>query len=59
MEDPYFNFVSLLSSLGCRYLDVRLYIEVVDGIGGKQITIILENPVVKKRLGNFGTTKLL
>ena len=59
MEDPYFNFVSLLSSLGCRYLDVRLYTEVVDGIGGKQITLILENPVVKKRLGNFGIKKLL
>ena len=36
-EDPCSNFVSLHLSPDCKDLDARLYIEVVDGIGGKQI----------------------
>ena len=35
------NFVSLHLSPDCKDLDARLYIEVVDGIGEKQLDILL------------------
>ena len=44
------NFVSLHLSLHCKDLDARLYIEVVGGIGGKQIDLLSENLVVEKPL---------
>ena len=40
-EDLRSNFVSLHLSPDCKDLDARLYIEVVDGIGGKQLDILL------------------
>ena len=49
-EDLCSNFVSLHQSPGCKDLDARLCIEVVDGIGGKQIDLLLENLVVEKPL---------
>ena len=49
-EDLCSNFVSLHLSPNCKDLDVRLYTEVVDGIGGKQIDLLLENLVVEKPL---------
>ena len=45
-----FNFVSLHLSLDCKDLDARLYIEVVGGIGRKQIDLLSENLVVEKLL---------
>ena len=44
------NFVSLHLSPDCKDLDVRIYIEVVGGIGAKQIDLLLENLVVEKPL---------
>ena len=44
------NFVSLHLSLDCKDLDARLYIEVVGGIGGKQIDLLSEKLVVEKPL---------
>ena len=49
-EDLCSNFVSLHLSLHCKDLDARLYIEVVGGIGGKQIDLLSENLVVEKPL---------
>ena len=49
-EDLCSNFVSLHLSLHCKDLDARLYIEVVDGIGWKQINLLSENLVVEKPL---------
>ena len=49
-EDLCSNFVSLHLSLDCKDLDARLYIEVVGGIGGKQIDLLSENLVVEKLL---------
>ena len=43
-------FVSLHLSPDCKDLDARLYIEVGDGIGRKQIDLLLENLVVQKPL---------
>ena len=48
MEDPSSNFVSLHLSPDCKDLDARLYIGIVDGIGGRQINVLLENLVVDK-----------
>ena len=45
-----FRFASLHLSPDYEDLDARLYIEIVDGIGGKQIGLLLENLVVEKRL---------
>ena len=47
-EDLCSNFVSLHMSPGCKDLDDRLYIEVVDGISPKQIDLLSENLVVEK-----------
>ena len=47
-EDLCSNFVSLHLSPGCKDLDDRLYIEVVDGISAKQIDLLSENLVVEK-----------
>ena len=44
------NFVSLHLFPDCKDLDARLYIEVVDGVRGKQIDLMSENLVVKKPL---------
>ena len=52
-KDPYDNFASLYPSLDCKGLDARLYIEVDDGIDGKQIYLLLENLVIEKRLENL------
>ena len=49
-EDLCSNFVSLHLSPDCKDLDARLFIEVIDGIGGKQIDLLSENLVVEKRL---------
>ena len=49
-EDLCSNFVSLHLSLDCKDLDARLYIEVVGGIGGKQIDLLSEKLVVEKPL---------
>ena len=49
-EDLCFNFVSLHLSPCSKDPDARLYIEVVDGIGGKQIELLLENLVVENPL---------
>ena len=49
-EDLCFNFVSLHLPLDCKDLDVWLYIEVVGGIGRKQIDLLSENLVVEKPL---------
>ena len=43
-------FVSLHLSPDCKDLDARLYIEVGDGIGRKQIDLLLENLLVQKPL---------
>ena len=45
-EDLCYNFVSLHLFPDWKGLDVRLYIEVVGGIGRKQIDLLLENLVV-------------
>ena len=50
MEDSCFNFVSLRPSPDCMDLDAGLYIEAVDGIGGKQRDLLSENLVVQKPL---------
>ena len=50
MQGPCSSFVSLHLSLDCQDLDVRLFIEVVDGIRRKQLDLLLENTVVKKPL---------
>ena len=47
------NFVSLHLSLDCKDLDARLYIEVVNGIAGKQIDLLSENLAVEKLLENL------
>ena len=47
MEDPCFNFVSLLPSPHCINIDA---IEVADGISRKQIDLLLESLVVEKPL---------
>ena len=44
-EDICSNFVSLHLSPDCKDLDARLYIEVADGVGRKQIDQLLENLV--------------
>ena len=49
-EDLCSNFVSLHVSLNCKDLDARLFIEVVGGIGGKEIDLLSENLVVEKPL---------
>ena len=49
-EDPCSNFLSLHLSPDCKDLVTRLYIEVVHGISGKQIDLLLENLVVEKPL---------
>ena len=49
-EDLCSNFVSLHLSPDCKDLYARLFIEVIDGIGGKQIDLLSENLVVEKRL---------
>ena len=41
----------------CTNQNVRLYIEVVDGIGGKQIDLLLENQVVEKPLEKLWNEK--
>ena len=45
-EDLCSNFVSLHLFPDCKGLDARLYIEVVGGVGRKQIDLLLENLVV-------------
>ena len=49
-EDLCFNFVSLHLSPDCKDLDASLCLEVVDGIGGKQIDLLSENLLVEKPL---------
>ena len=49
-EDLRSNLVSLYLSPDCKDLDARLYIEVADDIGGKQIDLLSKNLVVKKPL---------
>ena len=49
-EDPCSNFLSLHLSPDYKDLVTRLYIEVVHGISGKQIDLLLENLVVEKPL---------
>ena len=49
-EDLCSNFILLHLSLDCKDLYARLYIEVVGGIGGKQIDILWRNLVVEKPL---------
>ena len=49
-EDLLSNFVSLHLSPDCKDLGTIIYIEVVDGIDGKQIDLLLENLVVEKPL---------
>ena len=49
-EDLCSNFVSLHLSLDCKDLDARLYIDVVGGIGGKQINLLSENLIFEKAL---------
>ena len=49
-EDLCSNFVSLHLSPDSKDLDARPYIEVVDGIGGKQTDLLSENLVVEKPL---------
>lgn len=50
MKDLYSNFVSIYTSSDCKDFDTRLYIEVVDGIGGKKIDLLSENIVAEKLL---------
>ena len=49
-KDVCFNFVSLHLSLDCKDLDAKLCIEVVGGIGGKEIDLLSGNLVVEKPL---------
>ena len=49
-EDPCSNFLSMHMYPNSKDLITRLYIEVVYGIGGKQIDLLLENLVVEKPL---------
>ena len=49
-EDLCSSFVSLHLSPDCKYLDARLYIGVVDCIGGKQIDLLSENLLIEKPL---------
>ena len=49
-EDLCSKFVSLDLSLDCKDLDARLYIEVVGGIGSKQINLLSENLAFEKAL---------
>ena len=49
-EDLCYNFESLYLSPNCKNLHARVYVEVVDGIGRKQIDPLSENLVVKKSL---------
>ena len=44
------NVISLHLFPDCKDLDARLYIEVADGVRGKQIDLMSENLVVKKPL---------
>lgn len=54
ITDPNSNFVSLHLSRECKGLDTRLYIEVVDDIGEKQMYLLSENLVVEKSFENLG-----
>ena len=49
-KDPCSNFVSLHLSTDFKDLDARLYIEVGDGIGRKQIDLLSESLVVENWL---------
>ena len=49
-EDPCSKFVSLHLSPECMHLNVRLYIELFDVIGRKQIDLLSENLIVEKVL---------